>query len=470
MTTLRSPTSRRPNVVVILLDTARADVFEPYGARRGSTPTVAELARRGSAAPNMYAPSSWTLPSHAAMFTGLTPRAAGLAGAPGITAADCRPAMERHLPRLLPEVMRKNGYVSKGVSCNMWITEDSGFATGFDEFITVRTRRTDSMIRPGRRAAVAWAWHALRCTHDDGAAAALEATERFLAEDADRPFFWFVNLVECHSPYLPPRPYAASNPITRVRTAFANRRHMTMEAIWRASLGGFDIGDAEIGLLKDAYDRSIRLLDQWIARLLETLDRAGVLDETLIVVTSDHGENFGDGRLIGHAFSLDDRLIRVPFIAAGPGAPNLERVASLVELPRVVASAANIEDHPWRDPLPEGVAVAQFNATAFRNELAVEVVQGWGLGEEALELLTSPQTAVTDGRYKLHRLGAKTDALFDLAADPLETKPLPAANAPERLRRALEDATGDATPQVVHDPRRRDQEDIEQRMKLLGYL
>lgn len=120
----------RPNVVVVLLDTARADVFEPYGAARGSTPAIAQLARRGSAAPAMYAPSSWTMPSHAAMFTGLTPRAAGLGGAPGITVADCRPAMERHRRRLLPEVMRRSGYVAKGVSCNLWITEQSGFATG----------------------------------------------------------------------------------------------------------------------------------------------------------------------------------------------------------------------------------------------------------------------------------------------------------------------------------------------------
>src|SRR5206468_3948135 len=106
----------------VLLDTARADAFEPYGAATGTTPAVAALARQGITAPSMYAPSSWTLPSHAAMFTGLRPRLAGLAGAPGITRADCAPTMRLHRPRLLPEVLRRNGYATKAVSCNMWIT------------------------------------------------------------------------------------------------------------------------------------------------------------------------------------------------------------------------------------------------------------------------------------------------------------------------------------------------------------
>lgn len=461
--------SRSPNVVVVLLDTARADVFEPYGAPPGSSPTVGELARRGSAAMQMYAPSSWTMPSHAAMFTGLTPRAAGLAGSPGITTVDCRPAMEHHRDRLLPSVLRRHGYATKGISCNMWITEESGFATGFDEFVTVRTPRTSSMATPGWRATARWGMHALAGAHDDGGDVALETVARFLHDDGGQPFFCFVNLVECHSPYLPPRPYASVNPITRLRTGMANRRHMTMGAIWRACLGGYDISNADLELLRDGYERSIRVLDDWIARLLELLDRRGILDETLLVVTSDHGENFGENRLIGHSFSLDDRLIKVPFVAAGPGAPRLDRVASLVELPRLLAAAADIVDHPWCEALPDGVAVAQFDATAHRDVRTIDVLREWNLGDEALEVLTSPQTAVTDGRFKLHRR-CGTDVLFDVVSDPLETNPLPAAQAPPRLRDILENAANDTTPQLVHDPSARDSSDIEDRMKLLGYL
>jgi arylsulfatase A-like enzyme len=242
-----------------------------------------------------------------------------------------------------------------------------------------------------------------------------------------------------------------------------------MVAVWRACLGDFDISDADLELMRHLYSRSIRLLDDWVARLLQRLDDSGHLDDTLVIVTSDHGENFGEGQLIGHAFSLDQRLIRVPFVAAGPGAPILDRTASLVELPRLLADSAGLQDHPWGDSqLKDGIAVAQFDAPADRDDpKTIEAGENWGLDERAMRRFTTAQTAATDGSAKLVR-DAEGDRFFDLAEDPLEQMPLHASNASSPLRKALERAA-EARSTVVHGRSESIDHDLEERMRLLGY-
>jgi arylsulfatase A-like enzyme len=458
----------RPNVILVVFDTARADVFEPYGAPTGQTPVVADLARRGTAAMQMYAASGWTLPSHAAMFTGLEPRSAGLARAPGRTPPSCKTQVESHRARFLPEVLRGHGYSTKATSANLWITPESGFATGFDEFVVARGNRSTSMGRPGARAAATWALRALKSDADDGAGHAFATIRRFLAEADDRPFFWFVNLVECHSPYLPPAPYMDRGPIARVRAAAACRKYLTLQGVWRTCLTHDEVPARDLAIMRHFYERSIVQLDDWLGRTLEAVEQTGRLDDTLVIVTSDHGENFGENRLVGHSFSLDNRLIRVPFVAAGPGTMNLDRVASLVELPRLIAEAVGLPSHPWDDArLDGGVAVAQFDAPATR-ETAEVAIRDWGLGRDQVTTMTSPQTAVTDGRHKLVRTGLG-DHLYDTVADPIEERTLDVRAASDNLRRVLENAAAPVTP-VTATPSAPSNEDLEDRMRLLGYM
>src|SRR5918994_863213 len=105
----------RPNVLLVVLDTARADALESYGAAAGTTPALAQLASRGQALPEVHATACWTMPSHASMFTGLLPRAAGLSRAPGERPNGCRPVLEAATERLLPEVLRRAGFRARGV-------------------------------------------------------------------------------------------------------------------------------------------------------------------------------------------------------------------------------------------------------------------------------------------------------------------------------------------------------------------
>jgi arylsulfatase A-like enzyme len=457
------------NVLLLVLDTARRDAFEPFGAPVGSTPAVAQLASRGVVGTDAHSAACWTLPSHAAIFTGLVPRAAGLGQAPARTPQSCRPVVESHRDRLLPEVFRRAGYATAGISANLWIGEMSGFDTGFDRWQSVEASRQAGLHDPSARARVRWALEAARARVDDGALQARSILTDWVGElGTDEPFFWFVNLNECHSPYLPPRPYSELGLLGRLRAAEEARRYLTMGAIWQACAGGLEVPEEALERMRHLYARSVRLMDDWLADVLEALDARGALDDTLVVVTSDHGENFGESGLMAHAFSLDERLTHVPLVAAGPGAGELEGLVSLADLPRALARAAGIA-HPWGPDICAGVAVAEFDPpTGPDDERAHRVAAQWGVGERGLRVLTTPLTSATDGSSKLVRRGT-VEELFDLDCDPLEQRPLdPADPRADQLRAALDPAPAVAESQP--EASAEELAEIEERMKLLGYM
>ena len=467
------------NALVIVLDTTRADAFEPYGAATGSSPATAQLASSGQAVEDVFATASWTLPSHASMFTGLLPRALGLTQAPGGTPHGARPVLEAHEDRFLPAVLRRAGYETRAVSANLWVSPYAGFETGFDDFSLVKgVSRVEQVERDDIRGRATWAFEGLRARTDDGASEAEATIRGWLDEPTDKPFFWFVNLVEAHSPYLPPRPYNDLGPLDRIRAANEARRYLSLEAIWRTCLMDFGVPDDALARMRHLYARSVRMLDDWLARLLESLDARGILDDTLVLVTSDHGENFGEGGLLAHAFSLDDRLIRVPFVANRPDFIQQSGATSLAELPQLLANYLGVPDHPWQEPLvPPGFAPAQFDFIEEDDPRVQIGVDAWGLDEDARALMTSTFTCVTDGGVKLvDRDGALT--VHDLAIDPLEANPLDPDSHPDpsriaALKAALADpavqARGEAGPAPAPGPAE-DVEDLENRMKLLGYL
>ncbi len=473
----------RPNVILIVLDTARADALEPYGAPAGSTPAIADLARRGAALSRVQATASWTLPSHVSMFTGLLPRAAGILGPAERSQSAAKQVMDAHSERLLPAVLRAAGYTTTAVSTNLWISELSGFDAGFDSFSFVDSGRHAHLHREDLRARLRWDLEGLRASVDDGAGKARRILRERLNGAGSDPFFWFVNLVECHSPYLPPRPWNDLGPLERVRAAEDARRHLTMGAIWRACAGGFDVPGEALERMRHLYASAVRLMDGWLADLLGDLDDAGRLDETLVLVTSDHGENLGEAGLMGHCFSLDQRLTHVPVVAAGPDAPGAGSIVSLAQLPGLITQAAGITDPPWpADQAPEGVAVAQFAPPAPATDPRwIAACHEWGLDPEpAIERIGHPLATATDGAIKLQLRGDR-EQLYDLRADPLELKPRDPTDADRvahpALWRALQDherrqpvvsvENGGAPQTEITTEERRQLED---RMRLLGYM
>jgi arylsulfatase A-like enzyme len=221
-------------------------------------------------------------------------------------------------------------------------------------------------------------------------------------------------------------------------------------------------------------------VDDWLERLLSGLDQSGRLDETLVIVTSDHGENFGEGGLITHAFSLDQRLIRVPFVVSGPGAEAFTGLRSLAELPARIASAVGLEDHPWSDEgRPAGLPVAQWDPPASASDPRVQdLVAEWGLGGEAARRFGTRLTCAIEGDLKLVRRG-ESEELFDLESDPLELDGIRgqeaiasrAGDALDALRNALNHPAVTASAGTEPRPASAEEiEEIEDRMRLLGYM
>ncbi|HUY64437.1 MAG TPA: sulfatase [Acidimicrobiales bacterium] len=417
-----------PNILLVVMDTARADGFEPYGAAPGDTPVVAQLASSGAAQPHVFATANWTVPSHASMFSGLQPGAVGLGQAPD-GPLGCRRFLEALGPRLLPQVLRSAGYATAGASTNMWITDKSGFDIGFDTFEVVESEHRARISDPHWRERLRWDRDAVRATHDDGAAQ-VASTLAGWAAGAQRPFFWFVNLTECHSPYLPPRPYNDLGPIQRLRAGEEARRYLTLGEIWKACLGAMVVPEAALARMRHLYRRSIRYMDDWLGRILETLEQHGLLEDTVVVVTSDHGENLGESNLLGHAFSLDDRLVRVPFVTSHAelldGRPGGLGARSLADLPAALCALAGVDDHPYRDVgSVGGVAVAELEALVRPDDpRVVEVAEKqWKLDDAGMARLTSSQWCATDGRTKLVCTEGHHQ-VYDLMADPLEVHPL----------------------------------------------
>jgi arylsulfatase A-like enzyme len=470
-----------PNILILVLDAARRDALEPYGAPTGSSPAIAQLASRGTALPEVYATACWTVPSHTSFFSGLMPRAAGVSrvGSP----AGAKAALAPHHGRMLPEVLGSAGYATAGASANLWVSESSGFAAGFDSFVSVEPGRHARFQAQSRRGRLGWLREAAAARVDDGARPARAALEGWIADAGRRPFFLFANVVECHSPYLPPRPYGDVSLVDRLRAGAEAQRYYSLDGIWRACVGGFDMPPDVVDRMRRLYRGAVRYMDDWVAGLLEHLDRLRLLDETLVVVLSDHGENLGEGGLLAHAFSLDNRLIHVPLVLAGPGSDGAA-ITSLAELPGLVAGVAGVECEAYAGTVPPGIGIAQFDPPAGPDDpTAIATVERWGLGDDALRRLTTPLTAAVAGDLKLVRAGEREE-VYDLAADPLELAPMTAADLaaerhPElaRLREALAHPAVTARREEERADAAEEQgasaaelREIEERMKLLGYM
>lgn len=414
----------RPNVLLVTLDTTRADHLGLYGYERPTSPNLDALAEEAVVYDRAYSTSSWTLPAHASLFTGKLPTSHGarhdpegaLVLAEGIAAA---PEGIRARPMAAGEVtlaglLAARGYATGAVVAGPWMLRQFGLAAGFDHY-------DDEGIRDaaGRRAG-----------------AVTDAALRWLGEGGRtrEPFLLFLNYFDPHVPYAPPRAWARSflPPGTQPNP------HAARQA-------------------PALYDAEILYMDHELGRLFRHLRERGLWERTLVVVTGDHGELLGDRGLWGHERFLWEPLVRVPLVVkpAGPARPGRrdDRLVSLTDVLPLVLERLGLE-------APEAPARAVEAGAVLAEVHPMSRAQDTGVWQARWE-----------GRFKvLHNSFGET-FLYDLASDPDEQRDL-SGEAPERARRAreaLEAAFAALPPPPAAAPVPVDEETLET-LRALGYL
>ncbi len=380
----------RPNVVLITVESVRADHVGCYGFSQPTTPHLDDLAREGTVFENAHAVTSWTLSSHATLFTGLYPSAH---------------QVQRPRDRLgdsyttLAEVLREDGYQTAGFVSGPFLRKPHNLDQGFEIYDDSPSSETQETA------------------HGDITNPAIEQLlSRFLTDGRDkaRPFFLFAYLWDPHYDYLPPAPYdtlftpgdAEPFDVTRFEQNGLIRPGMTPGAL---------------DYLVSQYDGEIRCTDDLLGRLFDLLRGEGLWENTLVIVTADHGEEFFDHGEKGHKNNLYTESVHVPLVIKWPGdiPPRRDgRLAGLIDLYPTVAEAAGI-------PLSSDIQGKSLLGPPRGPDdpLFFELITTfYGISSPGGPSFRSEKFwAVLEGRYKMISTPAKrANLLFDVKDDPGE--------------------------------------------------
>ena len=361
----RDPGSAPPrpeHVVVVTIDTLRADHLGCYGYDRAATPNIDRLAREGAMAIEATVPAPITRPSHVSIFTGLDPAQHGIRD-------NISRALAVDVPTLA-EAFKSAGFDTAGFVSSIVLSAQSGLGRGFDEF----SDRFDPGADAGDEARF------LDILEKRGDVAVGDAIAWLERHAQARTFVW-VHLYDPHAPYEPPEPYASR---------YADH----------------------------PYDGEVAWTDELVGRLDSALARLGIRDRTLTAVTSDHGEALGEHGELVHGFFLYQATLRVPLLLRGPGirpgtrmpvvARSVDLFPTLLELSGVPAPKSTyVLAGRSLAPAARGAGSPLEDAPAFAESLTPRVHYGW-----------SDLRSVRDGRWKFIR--APRPELYDLARDPGE--------------------------------------------------
>lgn len=435
-----------PSILVITLDTLRGDRVHCYGYERETSPRLDEFARTATLYREARASSPWTLPSHATMFTGLY---AFEHGARTYWLGDLqrRDDLVNNAKPLaasavtLAERLRAGGYQTAAVIANEgYLTHRFGMDQGFDHYDVDRKDGASITDR-----ALAW-----------------------LSQRDERPFFLFLNYMDTHKPYnttpvsefMDPSPPLDSRPYIRRLT----------EQIMPGD--GRPVSQDALSTLRDQYDVSVRNVDREVGRLLDGLRAAGSFDDMVILITSDHGEFFGEHDLIEHSKDVYEPGLVIPFLWKDPGQTGpreVDEFVSLVHVPWLLAQrtdALSADDFPYA--WPDAFVLAENHFTRMH-----DLSMPWGHRFHRSRLV------IYEGGLKYIHSSDQDFELFDLARDPRELDNLVDARpqARDRLTGLLEshvtvriggldDFGGGTLPAAELDL---SPEEIE-RLRSLGYL
>ena len=402
------PIAGRPSVLLVSIDTLRADHVGSYGYQAAATPVIDALAARGLRFEQAETVTPLTLPAHTSLLSGTFPSFHGVRDNGSFYVGD--------EVTTLAEVMKAHGYRTGGFVGAYVLDHRWGIAQGFDHYYDdfdlsrfEMAAGIDAAQRPGSEVvdhALAW-----------------------LAGAGDQPFFAWVHLYDPHSPYVPPEPYRSRFPAT----------------------------------LEGAYDGEIAATDAQVGRLIDFLTSSRRLANTVIVVVGDHGESLGEHGEQQHGFFVYDASVRIPLIVAGPRVPTraVPDQVRIVDVMPTILELAGVE----APPAVQGVSLMPLGRGERQDLLGFSETwypryhYGW-----------SELTAVRDGRYKF--IAAPRRELYDTKADPGELHDVAASNprVADALERALADMTAKLAVAATPQKPRPVEPEVEERLRSLGYV
>jgi arylsulfatase A-like enzyme len=395
-----------PNIIVLTVDTLRADHLAMYGYSRYTMPSIETFARNAIVFDQAVVPRGSTRPSYASMLTGLYPFRHGVRSN----------RMQMHADLVtLPEILKEHGYHTAAFVSNFVLTRElSGCDQGFD----VYDDRLDER-------------EAYRTNYERTAANTLRAILEWLATDPPQPFFLMVNFIDPHGPYRPPKKF-------REMYRSEEKRPLDPEVVpaYQRSQGeGVDFFD-----FVNRYDGEIQYTDEALGLLIEEFKRRGLWDDAFVWFTADHGESMGDhGLFFEHHYHVWDETTRVPMVVRLPGgsdgAGRVKPLASPMDIAPTILSYLGLD----ADSKMDGVNL-------------LPALKGGGSGDRLVFVEFPSQAtptreplpdvfAVRSATYKLvrgvdHKTGAiQGQAFYDIASDPNEQHPLrPNLDDPEHAR------------------------------------
>jgi arylsulfatase A-like enzyme len=495
----RTENSERPNIILISLDTLRADHLYCYGYEKEISPAIDKLASEGVLFENTYAQANWTLPSHVSMLTSLYPSRHQV----------IKP--DRKMPASLlslPEILKEAGYATLSFNASLYVSAQYGFGQGFDRYeeIPVLEGNVETVC------------------------------DRFLdwlGDNAEKRFFVFFHTYQIHSPYDIPEGYEQDSPaiqealkenLHRVFMKTVRKEEVTLDDLgfigackllehdrkiihqnwgslcraYEAELARNGVSQVEckemikmllhrtktevadimehctgnmdrflwlLQLLVDRYDREIFITDMQISRIMSRVQALGLDDRTLVILTSDHGEEFAEHNRMGHGLTSYNETIRVPLICRLPGRlPRGLRIrenVALIDLPPTILALLGLAS-------PE-----HFEGISLLPLIEGEKVKKRYIFSENWSTLRGHQPVVViDGtlKYQHDPTGIRPDELYDLASDPGEKNNLadraPDVTGPYKLiiEKHLTSKAREPAETVTTDKSLRDQ------LKALGYL
>lgn len=365
------------NVIVLLVDTLRADRLRAYNpSSRVETPTFDRIASEGVLFEQAQSPENWTKPACASVLTGLTPMTHGAK-----TAEAALPSSAE----LVSETFHDAGFATGSFIANGYVSDRFGFDQGWDSY--------NNYIRSGQS------------TEAENVFA--EAGD-FIERHRNERFFVYIQTIDPHVPYDPPtsflRMYDPSN------YSGAVQPRLTPDLLARAKQRRVSFGEADRVRLEALHDGEITYHDHHFGLFLERLAELGVADDTLIVITSDHGEEFDDHGSWGHGHSIFQELLAVPLVFHMPGhlpaGRRVEHTVSTLNIAQTILDLSGVE--------------------------GLDRAEGRSLVPDMLGAVPiGPQVAFSDfqeirrvaraGRYKLVVRANLSSVMFDLQADPHET-------------------------------------------------